>query len=266
MTAGRFVSVLCGSALVFGVQVFDPVRVSGQTQDIFDAGQEREAVYPVYEGYTRNEDGSLTLLFAYFSHNTTPVTIPLGPANAFSPGPPDRGQPITFLPGHHRWQCVMVVEPEFDGKLQWSLSHAGATRETSTAMLQYNWELSERDLGPALRAIEDPTAVSRDVCINRPPLVRVLGHGGRRGPQELQASIGEPLKLFGSVRDEGLPRDGQVTSMWSVQSGPGAVRFDDPTAPRTRAVFDQPGEYGLELSATDATLQSTIEVLVVVSP
>jgi len=268
MTApGRCSTVLGTRNFVLIICTLASTLSYGQTsQQIFDAGQERQAIYPVYDGFTRNDDGSLTLSFAYFSHNADPVTIPLGPGNAFSTGPRDRGQPITFFPGHHRWQCVMVVDSNFDGKLQWMLSHAGATWQTSGAMLQYNWEFSDRDLPQALRAIEEATTVPRNICLNRPPLVRVLGYGGSRGPHELHVQSGVPLKLFGSVRDEGLPRDGVLRSTWKAVTGPGTVRFDNSTDPRTLAFFKEPGEYKLELSATDSTLRGNTEVTVIVSP
>lgn len=264
---GRGLTVLGTRSFVLAIcTLASTLSYAQTTQQIFDAGQERQAIYPVYDGFTRNDDGSLTLSFAYFSHNADPVTIPLGPENAFSTGPRDRGQPTTFLPGHHRWQCVMVVDSNFDGKLQWMLSHAGATWQTSAAMLQYNWEFSHRDLSQVLRAIEDATTAPRNICLNRPPLVRVLGYGGSRGPHELHVQSGAPLKLFGSVRDEGLPRGGVLRSMWKAVTGPETVRFDDPTARRTLAVFRKPGKYSLELSATDSVLASSTEITVIVSP
>lgn len=268
MTAlGRCSTVLCTRSVALGICTLASTFSYAQTTEpIFDAGQERQAIYPVYDGFTRNDDGSLTLSFAYFSHNADPVAISLGTENAFSPDPRDRGQPTTFLPGHHRWQCVMVVDPDFDGHLRWMLSHAGATWRTSDAMLQYNWEFSDRDLPQVLRDIEDATTVPRNICLNRSPLVRVLGYGGSRGPHALQVQSGSPLKLFGSVRDEGLPRDGVLRSMWKAVTGPGTVRFDDSTNPRTLAFFKEPGEYTLELSATDSTLRSSTEVTVIVSP
>lgn len=266
MTAtARSVAALLAPAVIWITSSWLPaLRGAPAAQQVFDAGQERQAIFPVYDGYTRNADGSLTLAFAYFSHNAEPVTIPPGAANTFSPGPADRGQPTTFLPGHHRWQCMMVVGPEFDGRLRWTLSHAGATRETSSSMLQYNWEFTERDIGSVLRGIDDPTSTPRNVCLNRSPLVRVLGYGGGRGPHEMRVLAGEPLKLFGSVRDEGLPRNGTLTSTWRAVSGAGSVRFDDPTQPRTLAVFDAPGTYEIELLASDSELSAATTVTVVV--
>src|SRR5687767_5079010 len=100
------------------------------------AAQLNQPIYPAYDGFVQNPDGSYTLSFRYFSHNAEPVTIPAGDQNGFSPGPGDRHQPITFKPGDWRFQCVMVVGKEFDGKLKWTLSYGGTTTGTSEHMLQ----------------------------------------------------------------------------------------------------------------------------------
>ena len=251
------------TALLLIVPAVEPGS-QAQTQQFFDAGQERQAIFPVYDGYRKNEDGSLTLSFAYFSHNPTPVEIPSGENNFFSVTA-DIGQPTIFLPGHHRWQCIVVVDSDFDGDLLWTLTHAGATRSTSESMLQYNWEFSERDERNTLRAIEDPTIEPRYVCLNRPPIVRVLGYGGGTGQSELKVAVGEGLKLFGSVRDEGLPKDNTVASTWHKVAGPGTVRFDDAHSPRTLAFFSEPGDYVIQLTGTDSLLENMTEVKVVVS-
>ena len=166
--------------------------------------QENQPVYPAYDGYLKNPDGSYTLSFAYFSHNGSTVTIPAGADNAFAPAPGDRQQPIVFLPGHWRFQCVMVVGPEFDGKLKWTINFAGTTTGTSERMLQSNWNLLE---GAAELGKIDYATVPRGVCLNRPPQVRVLGVTARRGEvPALTTALGEDFNLFGSAHDEGLPR------------------------------------------------------------
>lgn len=261
--ASRACALAAFAALLFIVTAVGSGS-QAQTQQFFDAGQERQAIFPVYDGYRKNEDGSLTLSFAYFSHNPTPVEIPAGENNYFSVTA-DIGQPTVFLPGHHRWQCVVVVDPDFGGDLQWTLTNAGSTTSTSESMLQYNWEFSDSDERNVLRAIEDPTIQPRNVCLNRPPLVRVLGYGGGTGPSELKVAVGEGLKLFGSVRDEGLPKGKTVTSAWHKVSGPGTVRFDDARSPRTLAFFSEPGDYIVRLTATDSLLENMTEVKVVVS-
>lgn len=97
--------------------------------------QRNQPIYPAYDGYLKNPDGSYTLSFAYFSHNAEPVTIAPGPANSFAPAPADRQQPTTFRPGHQRFQCIIVVGREFDGNLRWTLTYAGTTTGTSQNML-----------------------------------------------------------------------------------------------------------------------------------
>lgn len=231
------------------------------------ASAQHEPVYPVYDGFTVTEDGLYVLSFAYFSHNFETVTAPVGERNRFEPGDADRGQPTTFLPGHHRFQCVMVLGPDFAGGLRWTVDHAGATTATSDDMLQYNWEFEERSLRNLLRDIE-PTEAPRGVCLNRSPTVRFLGlrNGPDGAPPEVSAVVGEPLKLFGSVRDEGLPRDGALSARWRMASGPGAVTFSAPDEPRTLASFDAPGRYELELRATDGELEGSNRVAVAVAP
>ena len=59
--------------------------------------QQNQPIYPVYDGYIKNPDGSYTLSFAYFSHNADTITIAPGANNAFGPAPGDRLQPTVDL-------------------------------------------------------------------------------------------------------------------------------------------------------------------------
>ena len=227
--------------------------------------QQNQPIYPVYDGYVKNPDGSYTLSFAYFSHNADTVTITPGAANAFAPTPGDRMQPTTFLPGHWRYQCVMVVPADFDGKMKWTLTYGGVTTGTSEHMLQSNWNLVE---GAAELKQIDYAKAPKGVCLNRAPQVRVLGSsgGGRGKPATLAvgASVGEHFSLFGSVNDEGLPRTGKLLTAWKQLNGPGTAAFENAAAARTRATFSAPGSYELELSATDGEFSATTRVLITV--
>jgi hypothetical protein len=229
------------------------------------SAQLNQPIYAAYDGFVTNPDGSYTLSFRYFSHNAEPVRIPAGPENGFAPAPADRGQPITFKPGDWRFQCVMVVGPEFDGKLRWTVSYGGVTSGTSEHMLQSNWNLVEGAL--ELRLI-DYAKVPKGVCLNRAPQVRVLGAtgGGRGKPGTLAvtASVGERFSLFGSVNDEGLPRTGKLVTAWKQVNGPGTAAFENAGAARTRATFSAPGAYELELTATDGELSVSTRVVVTV--
>ena len=51
------------------------------------AFQQNQPIYPVYDGYLKNPDGSYTLSFAYFSHNANEVTVQPGVNNSFAPAP-----------------------------------------------------------------------------------------------------------------------------------------------------------------------------------
>lgn len=221
--------------------------------------QSQQPIYPAYDGFLRNPDGSYTLAFAYFSHNAEIVTIPAGPTNAFGPSPTDRQQPTVFKPGHWRFQCVMVVGPEFDGKMVWNLAYAGTETGTSQRMLQSNWNLVEG--AEELKKI-DYAKAQRGVCLNRPPAVRVLGATGRGPEAAIGAKAGELSSLFGSVHDEGLPRSGKLTAAWKQLSGPGTVAFENAAAARTHATFPAAGSYVLELTASDSELSASTRLTV----
>ena len=225
--------------------------------------QLNQPIYPVYDGFHQTEGGVYVISYAYFSHNYDVVTVPLGTDNNFELEPSDRLQPTTFRPGHHRFQCVMVMEPNFTGGLQWALSYAGTTTLTSEDMLQYNWELDAGTQRRVLRDI-DVTSAPRGVCLNRSPLVRILGlrNGPDGEPPELTAISRAELKLFGSVRDEGLPRGSSVTTEWRVLSGPGNATFSAPNEPRSLVTFDTAGTYELELWASDSALDTSTTVIV----
>ena len=227
------------------------------------AAQSSQPVYPVYDGFHVTGEGVYVISYAFFSHNFDAVTVPPGAANAFGVEPADRLQPTTFRPGHHRFQCVMVVGEDFTGGLRWTLSHAGTTTSTSEDMLQYNWELDGRTTRSVLRDVHVGNA-PRGVCLNRSPLVRLLGlrAGSGGAPPEVETTVGAELKLFGSVRDEGLPRGSRLTSDWRKIDGPGTVKFSAPDAPRTLATFDTPGLHELELRASDSALDASARVRV----
>ena len=227
--------------------------------------QTNQPVYPVYDGFVVNDNGTYTISFAYFNHNRSAITVAPGPENAFTPEPADRGQTTIFRPGHHRFQCVMVVEPDVPATLRWRLAHANVSTSTSEDMLQYNWEMDAGGTRQVMRDV-DPDTAPRGVCLNRPPIVRLLGlRGGPEGaPPEVVTGVGEPLALFGSVNDEGLPRDRPVSVGWRLIESAGEVTFDNPDSGRTHATFGAVGTYELELWASDSELENTARVRVVV--
>ncbi len=77
--------------------------------------------------------------------------------------------------------------------------------------------------------------------------------------------------ITGTVHDDGRPNPpGKVTTQWSAIGGPGHVTFGDATALTTTATFSAPGEYRLQLTASDGALSAsdakTITAAVVGTP
>ena len=232
--------------------------------------QSGKAVYPAYDGLVRNDDGTVTVAFAYFNHNVDPVTIPAGPENSFAGDRQDRNQPTVFFPGHNRFVCSMVVDADFNlAGLRWSLTYAGTTTKTTEVASNVLWVLEERSAKRSNRGIDTAT-VPRGVCINRPPTVSVGGSrfgggGSSEEPPARDVTPPDELELEGRVQDEGLPRGSAVTTAWKQLSGPGTVTFVNASRAATRAAFSAVGTYELELSASDSELESTAVVKVQVT-
>ncbi len=93
--------------------------------------QPNHPIYPVYEGYVPNGDGTAVLVFGYYSHNAVAVEIPAGAANGFDPEPADRGQPTVFEPGRQRSVCFIVLPDDHEGNLAWTLTWAESKQTTT---------------------------------------------------------------------------------------------------------------------------------------
>lgn len=117
-----------------------------------------QPVYPGYQGFLDNPDGSVTMVFQYFSHGRDTVEIPVGERNRFS-GVEDRNQPTTFLPGNHEFVCVIVVENrEAAQALRWAVAFPEAAVETSLDPLNSEYMLVERSQEQTMRDLDSATA------------------------------------------------------------------------------------------------------------
>ena len=220
-------------------------------------------VYPAYEGWYENPDGSITLLAGYFNANTEEIVdVPVGESNYIEPGPPDQGQPTRFTPGRS-WGVFTIRIPGDDPghRVIWHVTANGET--VSIPMhLDPQW---------VIEPFEDAANG------NRPPVVRFAPDGkGLAGPptgiaQELTAAVGAPLELAVWTSDE-KPTDNLVAASrrprpalvlrWHVLRGPGEVDFSAPVHefadssdqnPTTTATFDTAGDYVLRAEALDET-------------
>src|SRR5438874_8470180 len=111
-----------------------------------------------------------------------------------------------------------------------------------------------------LSASDSLLSSSADVLIdvldaNEAPIVSA-------GPDQDIAS--SSTRLEGSVSDDGHPVGAALTWGWQEESGPGNVKFADPSLLTTVATLAAPGTYTLRLSATDTALTAPATVTVVV--
>ena len=222
--------------------------------------QPTQPIYLQYDGYVHNKDGSYTLSFGYFNMNNVDVTVPSGDANSFTPGPADRNQPLTFVKGRRRFACSMVVDRNFDGKLQWTVKFAGKTSTTTAKALDPLYELEHSSEEHATAGL-DIAKAPRNVCVNRPPSVHVGNpFAPPPGPNGLTGRVNQDVTLTSQIEDDGLPRGSKLAAAWKKVSGPGEVTFSDAAATTTRAKFAAPGKYEIELSATDGERSASAQV------
>lgn len=165
-----------------------------EAQVRWDRGQN---VAPVYEGWTQNDDGSYTLYFGYLNRNyqETPH-IPVGEANFFEPGPPDRGQPTHFYPRRQQFVFTVEVPAEFgdsERDLVWTLTHAGRT-DKAYGSIWLSWELD----GGVLRANRGMGLQGAPADNQRPAI-------SLPGGTELEVTLPDALTLTAVVSDDGIP-------------------------------------------------------------
>ncbi len=186
-------------------------------------------IYPAFEGWYQNSDGTYTLLIGYYNRNKKQVLdIPIGPENRIEPGGPDQGQPTHFTVGRGWGTIAIKVPKDFgDKKLVWTLTANGRTVSVPFGLTKgYQIE-------PFLDAAMG----------NKPPVIKFSENGpaltGPPGPlstaQVFNGVVGEDvtLHLLGDRRRPRRTADGRLrcraASWWSGRPGTAApsARFDD---------------------------------------
>ena len=233
-------------------------------------------VYPAFEGWYQNPDGSYTLLIGYYNRNKKQILdVPIGPQNRIEPGGPDQGQPTHFLVGRGWGTTSIRVPKDFgDKKLTWTLTTNGKTVSIPFGLTKgYQIE-------PFLDAAMG----------NKPPVFKFEPAGKElTGPpqplsmaQAVNGAAGEPIPLTVYITDDGHeeptgggsaapagaaaaatqkpPARPRLSVTMSKFRGPGDVKFDDNTPAigadgkaTATATFSLPGDYLIRVEGNDTS-------------
>ena len=269
----------CAAACVLLAAIGAPAQIR------YAAGQN---VVPVFEGWERNADGSINMVFGYMNRNyEEEVDIPVGPANSLDPGGIDQNQPTHFYPRRQQFVFKVKVPKDWGKKdLIWTLTTRGKTEKAYASLLPI-WEL---DVGVYQQNRGGPGELGE---LDDPPTARLEGSSQR------MIGVGAPLTLDAYVIDDGRPsarpsqsgsnprvegplsqavvkldRGTRLGVVWVVYRGDArAVTFDPRKAvvgeggkASTSVRFSAPGTYVLRGYADDGILFDVIDVTVTVKP
>ena len=262
-----------------------------------------QTVQPVFEGWSRNPDGSFAMHFGYFNRNfVEEVHVPVGPDNHFDPGDLDSGQPTFFHPRAHRRVFSVRVPGDFgDRRLVWNLTTQGQSLR-AIGWLEATWQTAARSAGgrrlsdeaarnrapaitvdtPAAAALRSEVTLSARVTDDGLPVVRDIDPAdrapGNNDPPTLQPDPDdpEPPRNVPSVPDRRgtgrqEPRVRGLRVSWTVWRGPANVSFDPAATVAVedgqavvKATFTVPGDYVLRAEANDNLLTTEHDVAITV--
>jgi hypothetical protein len=184
-------------------------------------GQE---VVPVFEGWERNPDESINMVFGYMNRNyEQEMDIPVGPDNMFAPGPIDQGQPAHFYTRRQEFVFKVRVPKDWGDKdLIWTLRSAGKTEKAYGSLLP-TWQLGNLVYQENRKGAGDITYPEQP---NQAPTIEMVG------PARRIVAVGEALPLSVEVMDDGYPipraRPARTTTKPPEDLGIDAPRVESP--------------------------------------
>ena len=239
-----------------------------------------QSVQPVFEGWSRNPDGSFAMWFGYLNRNhEEQLHVAAGTDNGFNGE--DMGQPEFFTTRRQQFAFKVDVPASFpkDRDLVWTVKANGVTLKAYGCL----WPVWEIDQNTISANRGSRTAVDFDEPPNEAPKFV-------NPPTAERAEVGKPLTLSVAVSDDGnpkprtdrgarvagikaaavLPLNQSLRVSWLQWRGPGLVKFD-PKSVRvtdgkatTTATFDRPGTYVLRGYAEDASIHTPHDITVTV--
>jgi len=195
-------------------------------------GQERYArgqnVVPVFEGWERNPDETINMVFGYMNRNyEEEMDIPVGPDNMIAPGPADQGQPAHFYPRRQEFVFKVKVPKDWgENDLIWTLRSAGKTEKAYGSLMPI-WEIGNLMYQENRKGAGDVTYPEEP---NQAPSIEMVGSARRT------VAVGGALTLSVEVSDDGHP----IPRSRAGRAGrPAADNLPDspkPQSPLTQAV------------------------------
>lgn len=169
-----------------------------QAQLSYRKGQQIETAY---EGWRKNEDGTISMTFGYFNENwEEEPNIPVGDNNFFSPGEADRGQPTHFLPRRNRFTFDVIVPGDFgDQELVWTVTSSNGETRKAYGTLLVDYIIDNIIIASETGSLGAGTS-SPESRANIPPVARLIGDSRRT------VKAGDPLLVRTQVTDDGIPK------------------------------------------------------------
>jgi len=249
-------AMAAGAALAVSLVV--PVAGQLPLPALKDSG---EGVFPAFEGWYANPDGTYNLLLGYYNRNQKQaLDIPVGPNNRVEPGGPDLGQPTYFQP-RRGWGVFAIKVPKDFGsekRYTWTIVANGKTASVPVGLIK------DYQIEPFKDAAEG----------NTPPVLKFSPTGKTfTGPpveiaHTLTGAVGQPVTLEVIITDDMHKEEGEnpavasriprLVQSWHKHRGPGNVTFSeqrpkigDDGRTSTTATFAAPGEYILRAQGND---------------
>jgi len=213
---------------------------------------------PTPTAYSVSVSGTNSTSVAFSSSNTASLTVnPAATLISVTPNTGQAGQNLTVaIVGSFSNFLQSVTVANFGAGITInSTAITNATQASVSITIAANASLGLRavTMTTGAEVASLPSGFTVQPTGNQPPVVTVS--------PTLTTHVPRAATLNGSVSDDGLP-NGQLTSMWSVVSGPGPVVFAGPTLPTTTATFTAAGTYVLRLTASDSALTASADVTV----
>jgi len=172
-----------------------PRRTTAQS---YSSGQ---PVFPAFEGWEKNADGSFSFVFGYMNENWAEEPhVPIGPDNNIVPGPADQGQPTRFQPRRNRFMFRVRVPKDFgeDKEMIWTLTTQGKPQK-AYATLRIDSLIENIDIMSETGALGAGSS-SPEIRADKAPTVKV------EGAETRAAKVGQPVTLIAVVTDDGVPK------------------------------------------------------------